>query len=456
MKHKILILGISLTLLVGMCCSCDKYLDLKSNASYVVPRTLEDIQGLLDDADMRMNLNVAPSLGESVADDYYVPSSTLNGFTESGRALYVWQPFEYTGHTEWGFPYTAVYNANLALELLEKIERTKTNAYQWDNIRGSALFFRAFQFLALVGHFGHAFDESTADRDLGIVLRLSADVNQKSVRATVRECYDRILRDLEESLVYLPDHPVHVMRPSKGAAYGLLARTHLYMRQYEKALYYADQALGLNSRLMDFNGDPDISSLTANLPFSQFNKETVFYAHNNGSHIYNNTRGIIDTLLYRSYEDGDLRKTGFFRLTGGQYYFKGNYSGSSAARFSGISVAELYLTRAECYAFLDNIQAAMADINTLLVTRWDNRRAYVPKVASDRLHALEIVRTERRKELLIRNMRWMDIKRYNKEGAGIVLRRIVDGVEYTLQPNASFYALPLPRDIVELTGIPQN
>jgi hypothetical protein len=50
----------------------------------------------------------------------------------------------------------------------------------------------------------------------------------------------------------------------------------------------------------------------------------------------------------------------------------------------------------------------------------------------------------------------MDIKRLNKENANIVLVRKIEGQAYTLQPNANYYALPLPADVIKASGIPQN
>ena len=50
----------------------------------------------------------------------------------------------------------------------------------------------------------------------------------------------------------------------------------------------------------------------------------------------------------------------------------------------------------------------------------------------------------------------MDIKRLNKENKNIILKRVEDDGVYTLMPNDGFYALPIPDDIIELTGIPQN
>ena len=63
---------------------------------------------------------------------------------------------------------------------------------------------------------------------------------------------------------------------------------------------------------------------------------------------------------------------------------------------------------------------------------------------------------ERRKELTKRGVRWIDIKRVNKEGANIILKRVEDEGVYTLLPDANFYALPIPDDIIKQTGMPQN
>ena len=63
---------------------------------------------------------------------------------------------------------------------------------------------------------------------------------------------------------------------------------------------------------------------------------------------------------------------------------------------------------------------------------------------------------ERRKELIFRGLRWIDIKRLNLEGANIEQRRFLDGKEYILEPNSNRYALPLPDDIIRLTWMEQN
>jgi hypothetical protein len=90
-----------------------------------------------------------------------------------------------------------------------------------------------------------------------------------------------------------------------------------------------------------------------------------------------------------------------------------------------------------------------------MVKRWESG-TFVPFTASAPAEALNIILTERRKELIDRGLRWIDLKRFNLEGANIVLTREMKGETYTLQPNANYYALPLPADIIKATGIPQN
>jgi len=309
----------------------------------------------------------------------------------------------------------------------------------------------------LLWAFSKAYDSSSFNTDLGIVLRLGDDFNVPSVRASVKECYDRVIEDAKLAAFYLPDVPLHVMRPSKGAAYGLLAKAYLSMRVYDSAFKYADLCLQIDNQLIDYNGDADINGrITADVPFKRFNKETIFYTEmNNNDFISSASRAKIDTLLYSSYDSNDLRKSAFFKLSSGYYRFKSIYTGGTSQYFSGIATDEIYLIKAECEARKGNISEAMNDLNTLLIKRWKSG-TFVPLTASSASDALYTILTERRKELLMRGVRWIDIKRLNKENANITLIRKISGQTYTLEPNANYYALPLPADIIQASGIPQN
>ena len=436
--------------------ACKKFLEVKPNARLVIPSTLADLQGLLDDPD-RMNFMKTPTLGECVADDFFLPPDIFASREETGRAIYLWQPFENRFANDWSAAYQPIYNANLVLELIEKVPRDALNATAWDNVKGSALFFRAYYYALLTMNYGKAYDVNQSKSDLGVVLRLASDFNIKATRATVEQCFSQVISDADQAVRLLPNSSAQTTRPSRAAAFGLLSRTYLYMRDYQKAMVNADECLKIKSSLMNFNSDADILGLTLNIPFKRFNKETIFYTEGTTNYDINSpTRARVDSNLYSSYHVNDLRRTGYFRLVSGYQQFKGSYASSPTLLFSGLAVDEMLLNRAEGRAKTGDSSGAMEDLNVLLRTRWRNTVPYVPVVALNTLDALEKVRTERRKELLMRQTRFTDIKRLNMEGANITARRKANGKVYELAPHAPYYALPIPVDIIQLTGMESN
>jgi hypothetical protein len=452
MKYRTTIFQASILLLLVFFFSCKKFLDEKADKKLVELRTLDDLQALLDD-NSRMNANM-PGFGETSADDYFILKGKFNTYLDIFKKPYVWELSNYTYLNDWAYSYNSVYNANYCLDYISKIPRIAQNETQWNNVKGSALFFRAFRYLNLIWEHGRAYDSQTSQNDLGIVLRTSSDPSIPSVRSNVKNCYERIIADATEAALYLPDYPQHVMRPSKAAVYGLLARAYLSMRDYDNAYHFADLCLQIKSDLLDYNNTLEVSkgSLT---PFRPFNQEIIFFASQSGNYASKNPPdGLIDTVLYNRYEANDLRKAVFFYLNNHYQSFKGNYNAQNMSSFfSGIAVDEVFLIRAECQARAGRISEAMNDLNSLLLKR--HIAPYTPITASTPLQALNIILIERRKELIFRGLRWIDIKRLNKEGADIILKRVLERT-YTLAPNSDKYALALPIDILNQTNMPQN
>lgn len=440
---------------------CKKYLDYPFRNNVRIPTHLSDLQGLLDDA-ATMNENRTPSFMETSSNDYFCLPERYAALGDWAKQAYIWQPYDYRYPNDWAICYHPIYVSNFCLEMSNKIEKTPANASSWDHVHGSALFFRSYYFLKLAWAYALAYDEASASADKGIVLRLTSNYNDPSVRSSVAETYKQIIKDAYLAASLLPNIPLHTFRPSKTAAYGLLARTYLSMRMYDSAYHYADLALAIKSDLIDYNGDPDLGALTINYPFKRFNKETVFYSEVNTtgtSALVLASRARVDSVLMDTYETNDLRRTAYFNKSGNYYQFKGSYTQTSR-NFSGISIPELLLIRAECLARNavngpDNLQKALIDLNTLLSKRY-RTASFTPVTGDSREVVIDRILLERRKELFFRGLRWMDIKRLNKEGRNIVLKRLLNGTVYTLEPNASYYALPIPIDIIEVTGIPQN
>ena len=479
MKKQITLFALFILLTVT---SCEKYLDIKSNNTQAPITTIGECQELLNNMDL-LN-NGYPLEGILSVEEFYLNNEQYNSddIPTSDRHLYTWNTASLGA--EWISSYAKIYLANLVLESLEKIEQKGiVDVQSKNNVKGQALFFRAFSFWQLAQLYTKPYNTATSAEDLGIPLRLTADINDKSVRGSLGQTYDRILQDLTSAIQLLDPSFIVPTRPTKTAAYALLARVYLDLEDYPKALNSATEALNLNSELMDFNA-LDKNSLT---PFPQYNPEVIFHAVSDGASILNsNDFAKIDPKLMILYGPNDLRKDIFFNTnmttqidpaTGsnymdaegneiyfddGTYRFTGNYDPTAGDQnfFVGLAVDELLLIRAECYARSGNTVTAMDDLNTLLSSRWNTNGGITPYIAmsaSSADDALIKVIAERRKELVFRGTRWTDLRRLNKDSRfAQTLSRTVLGVTYTLPPNDPRYTLLIPQDAINLGGIEQN
>jgi len=441
-----------LLLLIQPHLGCKKYLDAKPNVSLEIPTTISDLQALLDNSG---NINNADSyMPEAASDDYYVPYSAYTALGTDDQMNYIWDANTPDNDT-WSLVYANVYIFNNVLDNINSVSPGDTSG-QRDIVRGSALFYRAFAFYNLAEVYAKPYNASTAGTDLGICLRMTSSVTAPSTRATVKQTYDQIIGDLKTSIGLLPVTVVHPTRPDKAAAYAMLARVYLAMADYSDANTYADSSLALQSALMDYNTIRAIFSH----PFPFFNQEVIFHSVGGGASLLSSLSSVIDTNLYASYPTSDLRKSIFFKSSGlvpGGYYFKGSYSASTTPYpFDGLAVDEMYLIKAECEARNNDITDAMADLNTLLVTRWKTG-TYVPYSTSTADSAVNIILAERRKELVWRGSRWTDLRRLNMEPSrAITISRVLNGVTYALPPNDNRYTFLIPQKVISLANIPQN
>ncbi|WP_198342242.1 RagB/SusD family nutrient uptake outer membrane protein [Pedobacter psychrophilus] len=435
---------------------CKDFLDAKPDKKLVIPTQLKDYQALLDNYPVINNSD--PGSGEISSDDYYLTDIDYNALSQDYfKRMHIWEKEGLFNETtnDWSQTYRPVYVANTILQALEENNENLKNSINYNDIKGQALFVRARSFYQIVGLWGKAYDDKTANSDLGIVLRLNDDFNEKSKRSSLMESYQQILNDLQSSISLLPSAVVSPIRPNKAAAYGLTARLYLSMRIYDKARLYADSCLQLNNVLLDFN----TLSKTATYPFAKFNKEVIYESMIPVPAPINNSRAKLSLNLYNSYETNDLRKTLFYRPNGdGSHRFKGSYE-AGANLFSGIATDEIYLIRAECAIRANDLASGLKDLNDLLKTRYskvNGTTTYVDFQTTDQKAALSKVLLERRKELLMRGLRWLDVKRLNKEGAGINLLRNVNGISYSLPANDNRFALEIPQSLLKITSIEQN
>ncbi|MDB5156124.1 MAG: SusD family protein [Mucilaginibacter sp.] len=443
--------------------SCKKdYLNEKPSSSLITPAGLTDYQNLLDNSKI---MNTTGALPQLSSDEYFITDkASFDALgTQTQKNAYLWNSDIYGGETgilDWNQLYSAVLYANSVLDGIKNIPVSPGNQALWNNVKGEALFYRSYAFYNLAQNFCPVYNEASSATDLGIPLRLSSGIDVTLPRSTLKETYGRIISDLTASAGLLSNDfsLAYRNRPSKAATYALLARIYLAMGNYIDAGISAGKSLSLYSTLIDYN----TVSLTSKTPFSYTADETLFFssqvvAYTTSTGYTTSFTAIgVDPGLIALYDPNDLRLPVFYSKNGlGNYNVKRGYVGGGFYAFTGLSTDETILISAECSARQNDPQSTISMLNKLLLNRYKTG-SFVPLAATTAGDALSLVLLERRKELVWRALRWSDLKRLNRDGAGITLSRTLNGTVYTLAPNSPKYVFPIPDDEISLSGIQQN
>jgi tetratricopeptide (TPR) repeat protein len=447
---------IALIALLFLTISCKKqsdFLNKKTNAALAVPATLQDFELLLANEEL-FNEFGTPALGTLSSDDFYVTSATWLSSGPLEQSVYIFDDDIYkttTANSDWNGPYTQVYYCNTILDGLAKFSAAADELSRYNAIKGSALFLRAYAYYNLVQTFALPYDKTSSAVDLGIPMPMSSDLNIRYGRGNVQQVYDRIVSDINAAGILLPEKFVSPTKPSKVSCTAFLARVFLSMGRYEDAYSAAEQCLNSYDKLENYNAiTPQNNSLSRT-----FLSEDIFHSTLNGYSIISLAQ--MEESLYNSYAVDDLRKTHFFRAasSGSGLFFRGTYDFRNA-KYTGLATDEVLLIRSECQARMGRTVPALTDLNRLLINRYKTGK-FTAITGNDADEVIKAVLSERKKELYMRGLRWTDLRRLNKEERFKTdVIHNVNGKAYSLNANDRKYAMPIPQQEIQLTGIPQN
>src|SRR5690606_33149087 len=161
-----------------------------------------------------------------------------------------------------------------------RITPTEGEKDRWNRVKGTALFFRAMNYYCLAQQFCRPYDAGTASLDLGVPMRLEADITMRVGRGSVEALYNRIISDVTNSLELLPERSASTLLPARQASEGLLAKTYLQMGRYEDAMGHAERCLAIDGGLIDFNTIDTLGYYPfPTMPYSTaVNKEVIFFS----------------------------------------------------------------------------------------------------------------------------------------------------------------------------------
>ncbi|WP_343330740.1 RagB/SusD family nutrient uptake outer membrane protein [Polaribacter staleyi] len=504
----ILLILINVLFFVG----CEEYLDeAPSKSNGVIPSTVQDLEGLLNDR----NTFVAENANEIIAasDDYGLNSNYFDVDPQEYNISLIhdatWNN-EFPAFSEfhiWEGEWEKIFTANLVLEALDLVEG---NADDKANLKAEAHFIRAYSYFLLANTYCLALKGN--ESELGLPIKVSTSFEESLERVSLEQTYNFITSDVEEALKITrrleeKNGYKRIWRASTAAVNAFAARYYLALHDYDKAEQYAQNSLDEHNTLRNLNTDVNLVSQIQNIERdgdpSTTETATLLYPNFLGRFSGGEDKYIWEEFYYdremvnnlgELYPSNDLLnlydQSNDLRF---QYFMVENHSyvrgadgidnplfsqtgytdvvGSSSRTISGPSVPEMYLIVAECQVRKGNFASGLAMANILRRTRMDNSAptSAIDLSASSQQEALTKILNERRRELPF-VLRWYDLKRYNSnddasDDVDNLTRSFypysqlaVDGSSsvqvYTLPKNSHGYARPIPNnDIVTSGGI---
>lgn len=439
---------------------CNKYLDIPPKG-YVIPKSYSDFDLLLNSFQLITTGDASAMFLSDDEDNVYLDplSQGVNDLT------YLWddQPVKDNSLNPpiWGNVYRNVSYYNTLLNGIPRDTKDSIGKV----LVGQALVGRAYEFLYLLNLYGAIYNPATADKDLGISWMQSVDLSSKAPqRTSVKNNYDSIISNIEYAIPSLPnDNKTNRYRADKASAYSVLARTFLYMSNYDSAAYYADLASKGKEVLALNQLDPagkletyDITKQASNI-FLRVNKLSVFY-----------TQYYMDTTLAVMFDTSDYRlKMHYYNSNATNKIIDSESLHTRGAILSnlggldinyGTTVEEMKLIIAEAAARKGDISTALNNVNLIIKNNVSNK-AYKPISTTSKDSALYYVIRERRKQFAFTGLRWLDMRRLKGEGLIPTINRLNEDGEIikSLPPTSLKYVLQIPDQVYQINpNIVQN
>ena len=225
--------------------SCNDYLDKLPDERAELDSDLKITQLLVSAYPTVNNVLITEVLSDNMDD---------NGRTYSAPAImdqiYRLQDTNEEGNDTpyyiWGGYYESVATVNEAIQGINNLG----NPASLQGALAEAKLIRAYSMFMLAQTFCMAWDPAKADEYQGLPYPLipEQDINATYERGTLRQLYEAIDKDIEEALPHIAeaaaDYSIPKYHFNVKAAYAFAARFNLYYMKYDKVIKYASEVLG--------------------------------------------------------------------------------------------------------------------------------------------------------------------------------------------------------------------
>ena len=444
--------------------SCNDYLNIEPKGSKI-PTTLADYEALLRD---EYNIGRTPIENALyLLNDIYLTNDKVNS-PSMASANYMWDEsadrimLNNADEGTYYSLYAAISSCNLIVENVPSA--TEATEAEKAEVIAYAKVIRATCFYVLTNYYADTYNAATASEKLSVPYITSAVINAPWEQVSIQKMYEIMIQDVQEAINGgLPEVSMTAIHPNLGAGYALLARIYLQMQNYDKALEYANLALGQNDRLYDWNAfydehkaaieDPNnYDKLTTPMQYDYVENYYLRYGvqSNYDSYEYN-----IPVERAERFEKGDARFLSRWKLKvdNNDTYYKALESGFF--NHGGLTTCEVYLIKAECQARLaqnNDFTEAMNTLNTVRQTRI-RPEVYQPLQASTMEEAVKLIQRTKDNELIFSIVPFADARRLNLDPTyARTLTKTYNNKEYTLSPSSHMWTMPFPAGAINNPG----
>ncbi|WP_345949678.1 RagB/SusD family nutrient uptake outer membrane protein [Mucilaginibacter sp. PAMB04274] len=428
--HKITVLAL---LLVVASTACKKsFLEVIPKGK-LVAQTSSDYSLLLSNLDL-LNMgaaNVQVAMGDEVAAIEPHFSTGLSASLKTQRS-FRWEPVIYEANEDAGETLVPLRNIYLYNKVINEVPNATDGTAQFKlQIESEARAGRAWAYFMLINYYGKPYNAATAATDPGFPIVEVADVTTtKFDRASVKDVYDFIIKDLVTAIPNLTPQVVNRTRMSKAAAEAILGKVYLFMGRYNDALTMLNAAFtdmanqGTPVKLYDYN--VEFATGGVFLPINATSGPASILLPNNAESLYSKQ---FANGFTSSYNDIVItpQTAALFGASDQRLKFYANSTYSTKLPFPvagvlrkqknsqtlfGMQVPDLYLLRAECRCRTNDLTGAKADVEALRVKRMPAADATVPAaIANQQVALLRFILDERIREFAVEGYRWFDMRR---------------------------------------------
>lgn len=475
MKRVYILLSCLLLTLVA----CDDFLSKEpSKSSAQKVESLDDLDAILNypfgDHSSNGAIDFFCTDNTGFSPDMY--KAYKNNFTRSVIQQYLWETqIDEQEDAQWNACYSSIWNANLVISFADKLEG---DADRKANLKAEGHALRAYKYFTLALNYCLHYTDARAG-EMGLPLRKGLDFEESIARASLAETWNFIDEDIREALKITVPFEGRRWRASVASVNAFAARYYLYRGYYEKAEHCADIALQQNNELADYNTighflyqSYQIKDVSQPYDLDVYYPETYNYNDKekmNWPEQYQTEKLqepgwkiIPSRQLLDLYDPNDLRFK-LFMVDGYMNRFVVSASAGYGYQFlygseiyTGPSVAEMLLIKAECLARKNDVAGCMKEIETLRRARFAAADYEALPVPADKMEAVRLVLDERRREAPFA-LRWMDLRRLTSDDllepvtvkrtfypfAGGEVDTDADPVTYELTPDSRRYARPI-------------